>query len=861
MAKERKEVFIPIKGLNSRDDGYKLEDGHCSRMHNVSYRNGSWRKVGRFPTVRNFDHTSNTVGYKISYKHPILADDEFIAYYYNKYTATYRVSWVRVVSNKIEELAVLGNFVGVPGSDKIRYAHYGAMLIITTRNIGDRILEYDYIFYKGKYVTFDLSKIPPISKLNIICSITNVEINDNTLPASKIARVTLKNEVVGSVTQTVIDSFDPTYQAIYSQYNKQGYLHGALYIFLAYKLYDGTIVRNGDIFMVTPDIKTTDNGEMLYRYVNGNTHEYYMSFSGFKPTIVVWDDTINLIKDLPFVESIVIYATPCTQIYDIESVYEKYDMNHPKATSFVRNGKTYNSIRADVILDKRNFNVANKPFYEVAEIDFKNGVKSIELDYNTHFNNIENKPIYKPNFSTHDIASRGTFNFNGYLHRYSLSTKFFKGSPFLLNMWTLDLGSKNFTKAADPSPMMLKFIYTLDIDGSDIFVYNEVPSFSYVLKDSNPSIRYVILPNMITYPDARAHKLTIMVGNNSQYGHFIKDIELKPAPSNNYAYYQNEQSERVLGYFIVPRDRDISLTTPLPFLFTDNVCQRNKMIVSKKGNPYFFDPINTYSIGDEYDTEIVDINIPTDDVSESSFGNYPIYILTTTGIYAMGNGADGHIYASGVFINGDNVTNYTKSIAIAGKLFYLTNRGVTELNARNGIEISDILTGLSGYDNTTFEKYIQDAQLLIFDTYKELVLFNSKYTYAYVYSTEGKMWSTRDLKGTYIGRSLLYDTEEMYDLKSPETGVQFNADVKISPIHIERDVYKTIDEIEFDTYGGYEASVFGVSKNVEYLLKKGYAARVFQRLLRSWLSFSVSFVGEINYLNGIRIKYITKYKR
>ncbi|MEG2758623.1 MAG: hypothetical protein RR908_01980, partial [Rikenellaceae bacterium] len=138
---------------------------------------------------------------------------------------------------------------------------------------------------------------------------------------------------------------------------------------------------------------------------------------------------------------------------------------------------------------------------------------------------------------------------------------------------------------------------------------------------------------------------------------------------------------------------------------------------------------------------------------------------------------------------------------------------------------------------------------------------NSKYTYAYVYSTEGKMWSTRDLKGTYIGRSLLYDTEEMYDLKSPETGVQFNADVKISPIHIERDVYKTIDEIEFDTYGGYEASVFGVSKNVEYLLKKGYAARVFQRLLRSWLSFSVSFVGEINYLNGIRIKYITKYKR
>lgn len=854
-----KEVVIPIKGLNNRDKGYKLEDGYCEKLHNVAYRNGSWRKVRTLPRIALFNEGDNVNGYKLAYKHPILGKDEFIAYYYVENHWLYRISMVKIIAGEIVELQKIGEITDKPEREDFRFAHYGAMLVLSYKDRLNNFQECNFVFYEGAYVRFKLSEIIPASNPFLSYSTTTIPFDSNLIPAPKIAAVTTRSESVGSSTQVLIDSFDPTYQEIYNQYNTKGYIHGALYAFVAYKLYDGTVVRNGDVLMLHPDLKKADDGEYLYRYVNGNNYEFYLNLKGFKLQIDMENRCIAAVSALPFVESIVIYASACNQIYDIDTVFERFTMDHPKATTIVRNGKTFDSIRADVILDKRNFDVLNKPFYAVAEIDFKNGSTNVKLDYNTHFKGIESKPVYNPNYSVHDISSRGTFDFNGYLHRFSLVTNFFGGSQMMVAMNSVYLGSERYSKVMDGEGMKLKFIYTLNIDGRDVFVSNEQPSFGYQLQGGNSSKRYLILPNMLTYPDARARKLTVMIGNNMEYAYLVKEVTLTAALSNNYAYHQDVEAERVIGYKLVERPATLSMSTPLPMV-NKTILQPNKMIVSLRGNPYVFNPINTYSLGDGYRAEIVDVNIPVDDVSDSSFGNYPIYAFTTSGIYAMTRGDEERIYAAEVLLNGDNVKVGTTSIAVGGQLFYLTGAGVTALNARNGVLISGILHGDSSGTVEDFDTYVAEASLFVLDSYKELVVFNKSYTYAYIYSIEGKAWSTRDMEGDYLGSSIMVSNGDVIDLAGVEMGLQLIASIETRDLHLERDVRKMIEEIEFDVGGGYTVAVSGRNGEASRVLRQGYLKRIFYRLLRSWLVFRVTFTGGVDYLNAVRIKYRTKYK-
>lgn len=859
MVKEKKEVIIPIKGLNNRDKGYKLEDGYCVRLHNVAYRNGSWRKVRKFPKIAVFDEAGNVDEYRVAYKHTILGADEFIAYYYVENHHLYRISRVRITGGEIVELQKIIEITNKPEREAFTFSHYGSMLILSYKDSLDSLHECNFVFYEGAYVRFEISEIIPVSNPWVDYTISTIPFDGNAIPAPKVAAVTAREESVGSSTQIIIDTFDPTYQEIYSQFNTQGFIHGALYAFAAYKLYDGTVVRNGDVFMLNPDIKKADDGEYLYRYANGNQYEYYLDLKGFKPHFEIDSRCIASVNSLPFVESIVLYATPCNQIYEIDAVFEKFTMDHPKFTSFVKNGKTFDSIRADVILDKRNFDVMNKPFYAVAEIDFRNGFNGVVLDYNTHFRGIESKPIYSPNYSVHNIFSRGIFDFNGYLHRFSLVTNFFKGSQSMIDMNTVYFGSDRYTKVMDAVGVNLKFIYTLNIDGRDVFVSCEQRSFSYQLQNGSISLRYLILPNMITYPDARARKLSIVVVDNSGKAHMVKEFELKSAISNNYAYFQDVAAERVIGYNIIERSTTLLMSTALPNL-NKTILQPNKMIVSVVGNPSVFRPINTYSIGDGYNTEIIDVNIPVDDVSDTSFGNYPIYVFTTMGIYAMERGTQEKIYSTEVLVNGDNIKTKTTTLAIAGQLFYLTNAGVTVLNARNGVLISGILDGERGVPGITFEEYIIGARLMVIDSYRELVVFNKLHDYAYIYSIEGKAWCTREMRGDYIGGSLLVYNGDVIDLSGVELGLQLHADIETHDIHLEKGIRKVVEEMEFDTSGGYNISVSGLSGSLNRVLRHGFMQRIFYRLQRSWLCFRVSLTGDIDYLNAVRIKYRTRYK-
>lgn len=859
MTNEKKEAIVPIKGLNNRDKGFKLDDGHCVRLHNVSYRNGSWRKIRRLPKVDSFEEADNVYGYRLAYKHTILGDNEYIAYYYVENHRLYRISRVKINNGEIVELQKIIEITNKPEREAFSFSHYGAVLIVSYKDSLNNLHECNFVFYEGSYVRFELNEMIPVSNPFVSYTLSTIPFDGNVIPAPKVAVVTARSESVGASSQVLIDKFDPTYQEIYSQFNTQGFIHGALYAFAAYKLYDGTIVRNGDVFMLNPDMKRVDNGEYLYRYVNGFEYEYYLNVMAFKPRIDIESRCMDSVKNLPFVESVVIYASPCNQIYDIATVFEKFTMDHPKATSVTINGKKFDSIRADVILDKRNFDVLNRPFYAVAEIDVKIENASITLDYNTHFRGIETKPVYSPNYSIHHIFSRGIFDFNGSLHRFSLLTDFFRGSQFLVDMNTIYFGAQRYSKVMDAVGLTLQFVYTLNIDGRDVFVAQEQESFSYQLQNGSPSVRYLILPNMITYPDARAQKLSIIVRDNSGYGHPVKEFELKAAVSNNYAFYQDVEAERVIGYHIVERPVALTMSTPIPLL-NKTIGQSNKMIVSVSGNPYVFRPLNTYSLGDEYSTEIVDMNVPMDDVSDVAFGNYPIYVFTTTGIYAMERGGQEQIYSAEVMLNGDNVKKGTKTIAIGLQLFYFTNAGVTALQARDGVLISDILNGDKGTPGIGFEEYIKDASIMVLDSYKELVVFNKSYDYAYTYSTEGKAWSTRELKGDSIGGALLVDSGDIVDISGVEVGLPLYADIETRDIHLDRGVRKVIEEVEFDTSGGYNVTVSGAIGDIIRLLKSGFVQRIFYRLQRSWLSFRVSFTGDIDYLNAIRIKYRTKYK-
>lgn len=184
----------------------------------------------------------------------------------------------------------------------------------------------------------------------------------------------------------------------------------------------------------------------------------------------------------------------------------------------------------------------------------------------------------------------------------------------------------------------------------------------------------------------------------------------------------------------------------------------NKIALSKMDNPLFFDPSSFYT----FQSKVLGVAIATTTLSQGQFGQFPLYVFTEDGIWAMETAADGSFVTSkplsrDVCVNPDSITSIDNAVV------FVTDKGVMLLQGSQVVNISPNMNGrhytiegtaqavIEGQeffkdfipvltDSTHFMAYVREATIAYDYPGQRLVFIKKDEKYQYVYKLDTQTW-------------------------------------------------------------------------------------------------------------------------
>lgn len=192
--------------------------------------------------------------------------------------------------------------------------------------------------------------------------------------------------------------------------------------------------------------------------------------------------------------------------------------------------------------------------------------------------------------------------------------------------------------------------------------------------------------------------------------------------------------------------------------------QPNVLKVSAVDNPFYYPTAQTY----KFEGNIEGLASNAEAISTGQFGQYPLFVFTTEGIWAMAVDASGQ----GAYVSQSPFSREVCSGAVcpvSGGIVFTTARGVMAISGGQVTELSAPLDGLEGQmlensdalmtaifgkagkdkDRTNtpvpIRVYLDGAKLAYNYLHNEVILSNTAYRYSYVYSLANQEWSMIDV--------------------------------------------------------------------------------------------------------------------
>ena len=265
---------------------------------------------------------------------------------------------------------------------------------------------------------------------------------------------------------------------------------------------------------------------------------------------------------------------------------------------------------------------------------------------------------------------------------------------------------------------------------------------------------------ILFFPDPKAYKIILFqkrIGENfmwkcerkmkkheflsATYIYGVRESEWEQCPADAVEEFKkrisNDQARR---------------TFPLP----------NKVYTSEINNPFSFPTRGVNSIGTG---RVLGISAATKALSAGQFGQFPLYALSTDGVWALEVAKDG-TYTAKQPISRDVCINPKSITQIDNAVLFTSERGIMMLSGSQCVCISDSLDpnksislkGLPKSDLIAKEAGISTEQTehlplkdfllgaeMIYDYPRQrLYAYNPKTSYTYVYSLKSKQWSTTE---------------------------------------------------------------------------------------------------------------------
>lgn len=719
-----KKITIPLSGITrSTDDGIS-KDGECMELINVRVKNGSLSPMGRpiqgkiFPGGRKPVYIHQNAGYT-----HYLSYSESAGILYHEY-------------NKVGEeyIPVGASICEVP--DLINVESIGNTLIVLTPT-GIKYL----IFLEGTYK--NLGQKPPLPTLAFkkghqISKSEELGGPFDLTPDNSIGNTTAERN------QAFDDACTGALFKTMDSLKDEGYIYEDVTIRYAIRLFDGSLIRHSSPTVLT--LNSSDNpfiilngvepdpnrpGAILdIKNVTGKAQvagfliDYTVTEIG---EIQTWGDIIQSIDIFinlqnPFKDGVPFgsrglkanHAYECEKKTDIHKFFEK------TSNFYFIESIPIKELKVGKGAEVREDESGRFPI-QIVGIDLKDKLKNL----------VQQEAMDDDDFSHTSIYGLCSFVYNSRLHLGNIRTQLFEGYKYsqLANYDNPD-SNENVLSAT-------------------IYTYLQSEKGLSIVKSTDNNINSFGLSPIITYPDSRAYRMEIKV--TTPAGAKGISLNLKPHPFLSCAYYQDKDMAPI----------QLNTSTIIQDVSTENTTDisPNKLKVSELNNPLVFPVEQTYLVSNG---EIIGLCSATTALSQGQFGQFPLYVFTNEGLYALSIGTGSIAYAASHPVSRDVCTNKESIRSIDSAIVFATEAGLMLLS---GSSIQKISTKIEGYlpscissspvigkildipqfgkviSSTDFKDYISAASIGYNYEEKEIVVANKNLPYCYVYSLSSGEWT------------------------------------------------------------------------------------------------------------------------
>jgi len=526
-----------------------------------------------------------------------------------------------------------------------------------------------------------------------------------------------------------------------NQMRKAGAIEGHVLIIAAWKLYDGSYVKHshiaecwcggGGVLCDTSATYQFDN--IRYHKMCGETY-FHAS------------DLIDLGEWAGIVQSLCFFITYPTSLYNIDVAEELYTADPVTATNLLpphneagmryltRDQLSYYKVH-EIPHEKLAHNLSGAGIQTTINFDIEVGNINILLTK-------EQLPV--DSSSHHKLSAHNNFLYNKRQHYGDLVNKLYLGAN--PNYYALDGGAlmtlygyAGYTKQAstDAEWSITSVVYIKTSEGEKV-VYNTWTQENNLLHVwelvANPDL--IFLNHALSYPDIRAYHMKIYLYRASGGGayFYINGYDLTPNDFHNFAAYINYDDTiediypieidltGIAGDEITPTEFAAASSDILDRYYND----KNRVQLTGLDNPFIYPAVNSYRIG-VYGKKILRTMAMGEAVSEGQFGQFPVYVFSESGLWAMELGSGEVVYSSINPLNSDILSNVHSVVNVGRGVIYATAKGLFLISGSQRVEISKTVEGR--LDNPLVGRSDYEG-FLDTDVFIELLSFISERTFS-----------------------------------------------------------------------------------------------------------------------------------
>lgn len=693
-------VTIPLSGISRNTDDSISQDGQCMELINARPHNGAIEPVGRPILEKQF-----TEGKTPIYLHKNGSYEHVISYFNNavvfdsvRENGTYTTKNIAICNLPgLKQINSVGNTLCMSTDESIYYA----------------------IFADGKYKY--LGDKPSEPNIHIAASLDSERSYSGEIWCDIDPRIRLnKGAMVStSLNETSITLVNNSFRSNYSKFINDIYDSGkAVYPMLiryAIRLFDGSYIMHsaplliGDTNVVVIDVTKTniDNDQLT---------DFTYKLSTFTSSFQIKYDLTGLSDWNDVASSVDVFVSRPITINDLEKEIDSISDYYSGTIGIQIKRKGEKELIQEISETSNFYLIKSIPIGAKS----KSGLYENLFSEGNAFKNIEQKEQLRDDAFTRNKISGKMYTYNGRLHVGNIKQKFTSFYPF--TMFYDKYGSPTKPLSSEvhiKTDSGLKIVHGSSVGGDTLTPY-------------------------ISYPDSRAVKLIVYTSDG------YKEFPLKPHPFLNIAYNLSQLTPYNISEF------QTGTYTELPENNTE--ISPNKLKVSEVSDPFYFPAKQTYTVSNR---AIKGMATATTALSTGQFGQFPLYVFTDEGIFAMSTGTGDIAYTNSFPVTRDICNNPDSIISTDNAVVFSTESGLYILSGSTAAKLSSEIEGylptsinsspiikkvanVAGFTNhlssTEFIYYLENAQIGYNYEDKEIIVANSGFPYSYVYNMQSGYW-------------------------------------------------------------------------------------------------------------------------